>query len=392
MPSVSLTEPSGHMQKLFQHLAVAGWTIEQLPASNRLPRNRVKLSLIAPNHSRRIRVSIYKIGNTGRSKPDERRVEITKTYLSGLKRSARYSDVVLGYEPILDVYVGLDPRRLEHGGHTSNASTFVDRNSVLNAPANRINIRPYPAPVLGGTEFQAYFKPERLSEYLFNQELIHGNFYSGYGLYSGSVRPLPIPDLIECEDESTDSDTVVAKSKACPIEKYIPKASAIRAFEDNDIPKLRAANLTPEQFQAIRKICDENGLLGEQYVLETERKRLRKLGREDLASLVEWTSQISVNHGYDIHSFEEDGEDRLIEVKSTSGTGKSFDISINEWETAKEYGVKYHIYRVMQVRTSSPNHIEIKDPWNLERKGLISITPNGYRINLSNIAKQSGLG
>ena len=133
-------------------------------------------------------------------------------------------------------------------------------------------------------------------------------------------------------------------------------------------------------------------MLGEQYVLETERKRLRKLGREDLASLVEWTSQISVNHGFDIHSFEADGKDRLIEVKSTSGTGKSFDISINEWETAKEYGVKYHIYRVMQVRTSCPNHIELKDPWNLERKGLITITPNGYRINLSNNAKQSGLG
>ena len=388
MPIVDLARANlSHTQRFLQNLVASGWTVDQLPVNDRLPRNRARLHLRAPHQLKRLRVSIFKIGKSGRSRPDERRIEITTTYLKGLARLQEYADVVLGYEPEQDVYVGLDPRRLEFGGPTSNASTFVDRSSVSTAPDDRINVRAYPAPILGGTEFQAYFRPVRLAEYLFNHEVIHANFYLGHGLFSGAITLGPLPDSLRCASPSPEVDVIEASSSPSAPSTYKPPQSAIQAYEKNDVRKLRKAGLSPEQFQAIKRICDENGLLGEQYVLDVERTRLRRAGRDDLADTVEWTSQVSVNTGYDIHSFETDGSDRLIEVKSTSGTGRTFDISSNEWETAATHGSRYFIYRVFSVRSSRPNHEVIENPCELEKQGKLSKTPSGFRVKMSPKAK-----
>ena len=170
-----------HVQRLVSSLATAGWRATRIPARGRLAANRQLLILGTPQRELRLRLSVYKVGGTGRDRPDERRVEITTTYHAGMTRLANHHDVILGFDPVNDVYVGLDPRRLEVGGPTHNASTFVDRNGLATAHSDRIVVRPYPAPVLGGTELQAYFRPERLSEYLFNGEAIHAGVYLGDG-------------------------------------------------------------------------------------------------------------------------------------------------------------------------------------------------------------------
>jgi hypothetical protein len=76
------------------------------------------------------------------------------------------------------------------------------------------------------------------------------------------------------------------------------------------------------------------GLAGEQRVLLHERTNLRNSGRDDLAKQIRWTSQEDGDGaGYDIHSFEPDGRDRLIEVKTTNGWERTpFHISRNELE------------------------------------------------------------
>jgi len=51
--------------------------------------------------------------------------------------------------------------------------------------------------------------------------------------------------------------------------------------------------------------------------------------------------------GYDIHSFEADGRDRLIEVKTTaSGPGRSFHVTRNELEVSKQRADAFWLYRV----------------------------------------------
>lgn len=60
------------------------------------------------------------------------------------------------------------------------------------------------------------------------------------------------------------------------------------------------------------------GRAGEERILAHERANLLSAGRSDLAGRIRWVSQIDGDGaGYDILSFDPDGRDRLIEVKTT---------------------------------------------------------------------------
>jgi hypothetical protein len=95
------------------------------------------------------------------------------------------------------------------------------------------------------------------------------------------------------------------------------------------------------------------GFAGEKFVLEFERFRLKKAGREDLVSEIEWTSQEQGDGaGYDIRSFRPESEEELfIEVKTTNG-GKyqPFLISENEVEFSKARAGEFALYRVFEFR------------------------------------------
>ncbi|NGP52122.1 DUF3883 domain-containing protein [Thioalkalivibrio sp. XN8] len=90
------------------------------------------------------------------------------------------------------------------------------------------------------------------------------------------------------------------------------------------------------------------GRSGEKIVLEYEVWRLETAGRTDLAEKVRWVSDVDGDGlGYDIRSFDADGVEIFIEVKTTrSGIEMPFLISANEVEVAKEYGEQYRVYRV----------------------------------------------
>jgi hypothetical protein len=81
------------------------------------------------------------------------------------------------------------------------------------------------------------------------------------------------------------------------------------------------------------------GRQGEELVFLYEQQRLRFAGRTDLSRKVEWTSEIRGDGaGYDIHSFDLDGRERLIEVKTTNATPKrhSFFRKTSEHSAKKE--------------------------------------------------------
>ena len=62
------------------------------------------------------------------------------------------------------------------------------------------------------------------------------------------------------------------------------------------------------------------GRAGEERVLAHERAMLVGAGRADLAHQIRWVSEFDGDGaGYDIRSFEPDGGERLIEVKSPNG-------------------------------------------------------------------------
>lgn len=90
------------------------------------------------------------------------------------------------------------------------------------------------------------------------------------------------------------------------------------------------------------------GKAGEEFVVRLERKTLIGVGRDDLADKVRWVADLDGDGaGYDVRSFNAEGEERLIEVKTTNGAGKTpFYLSRNEHETAELRPDAWRLYRV----------------------------------------------
>ena len=96
------------------------------------------------------------------------------------------------------------------------------------------------------------------------------------------------------------------------------------------------------------------GLAGEEFVVQFEHWRLVAMGQHRLADRVE---HVSVSKGdglgYDVLSFESDGKERLIEVKTTT-FGRDTPFFVSRGELALSEGAKdqFHLYRLFEFRKS----------------------------------------
>lgn len=127
MTSISINKDRrGYLSAILEDLISCGWKLESVPQDGKVPRNGMMLRLRANGFDVNLRLFVYKVTNSGRNRPDERRVEITTTYHGGLNKEEGFSDVVLGIDQSSARYVGVDNRRLQIGGKTHNASSFFD--------------------------------------------------------------------------------------------------------------------------------------------------------------------------------------------------------------------------------------------------------------------------
>lgn len=119
-------------------------------------------------------------------------------------------------------------------------------------------------------------------------------------------------------------------------------------------------------FAEIEKSNSEMGREGEKFILQWEQDRLQAIGHPELAEKVEWISDIKGDGaGFDILSFEETGEPRYIEVKTTTREiGSPFLITQNEVNFSKAYAQNYYLYRVFDFK-DSPHFFILKG--NLEK-------------------------
>lgn len=94
------------------------------------------------------------------------------------------------------------------------------------------------------------------------------------------------------------------------------------------------------------------GEAGEAFALNFERARLIHAGKESLADRIEKVSEtIGPSAGYDIRSFEENGTDRFIEVKTTKyGKNTPFYVTPNELRFSRENTSRYFLYRIFKFR------------------------------------------
>jgi hypothetical protein len=124
------------------------------------------------------------------------------------------------------------------------------------------------------------------------------------------------------------------------------------------------------------------GLAGEKLVLIYERHRLTAAGRADFAAHIVHVAVVEGDSaGYDIRSFNADGTDRHIEVKTTGGpASNAFFISPNEIEFSAKHPDSYVLMRLSGYSDArnSANFYEKPGPIS----DAFGLTPTEYRARL----------
>jgi hypothetical protein len=121
----------------------------------------------------------------------------------------------------------------------------------------------------------------------------------------------------------------------------------------------KASSPLPRSFQAFKRDYLEReaqnlslGAAGEDFALRYERWRLAASGQEAFAVRVEHVSKTKGDGlGFDILSFNLDGTERFIEVKTTTfGRDTPFFLTDTELARSKVEGENYHLYRLFEFR------------------------------------------
>lgn len=134
-----------------------------------------------------------------------------------------------------------------------------------------------------------------------------------------------------------------------------------------------------EENERNRKI----GERGESLVFRLEKEYLEKIGRKDLIDKLKQISIEDDSTGYDILSFDEKGNEKYIEVKSTTSKVPNvhhFNISSNEYKKARELK-NYFIYFVFETNTKNPKIFPLKRPFDLG-ENKIKVTPANYDVKI----------
>ena len=119
------------------------------------------------------------------------------------------------------------------------------------------------------------------------------------------------------------------------------------------------------------------GDAGEKFVVELEKRHLKDAGRVDLADKVDRISMSRGDgEGYDILSYDETGNPKYIEVKSTNG-GKAtpFFLSATELLVSEEIGSDYWLYRLFKVSSGAPGLYRVSGPLSEE----LDLEPTEFR-------------
>lgn len=105
------------------------------------------------------------------------------------------------------------------------------------------------------------------------------------------------------------------------------------------------------------------GEAGERFLCDAERDRLARAGRRDLAKSVRWVAKVDGDGaGYDILSYSLEGEERLLEVKTTNGPAKTpFWMTENERRVSEENQEVYRLTRIYDF-SRKPEAFKIKPP------------------------------
>ena len=198
-------------------------------------------------------------------------------------------------------------------------------------------------------------------EYIVDAEVRKSTQFD-WDIWYGDVSQIETKKLALSE-ETINEFSLAGEVKGAPVAETLSEVSSPSGFHKRQI-----------------------GDIGEQVVYKYEVEQVQKI-RPDKLGVVKIVSN-DTSLGYDIQSvqFEDVNRKKLIEVKTTIRTFMPeseimtfFPMSANEWETAKNYGDLYFIYRVFLTKDNAQIFV-IRNPVEHEKAKNIIIEALQYRV------------
>jgi len=244
----------------------------------------------------------------------------------------------------------------------------------------RTNIGPVLLDESGDYHLRAY---EKCSIYSLSYEInnlpseaeLKRDYLEYVNLYDSMSESLLLADVDSYVYESIDEQEIKSEVQLAVFEPRVFKKRKSDATDGSNSGSRRYS-----------KKSDKVGKLGEEIVVEFEKKKLIKENRPDLAAKVNWHREDAGNRtpGWDITSFDKNGQELYIEVKASEGQKISdVELTINEWVQAKTNieNDKYKVYLVSDV-FSNPVIEIINNPASMVEQGLLTLNVARYQLLL----------
>jgi hypothetical protein len=258
--------------------------------------------------------------------------------------------------------------RLEMTGHKYNKTEY--RRALMEKLNNRSD---------GSVEL----KHQNISAVLIEMGIPYIDGYKPRFNYQRSLLPAAVADYLKNNPEL--QELFAADSEAEPripsVEDFLSAWEAPPVPDHSRVPTISEprAIYNPWRVNYLEQEARNRSLgeAGEQFVINFERARLIRAGKESLAERIEQVSAtVGPSAGFDIKSFEENGTDRFIEAKTTKyGKNTPFFVTPNELRFSRDNESSYYLYRLFRFG-ESPRlfalHGHVQDRCKLEPSEFIA--------------------
>jgi len=201
--------------------------------------------------------------------------------------------------------------------------------------------------------------------------------YKPLSNYQRKILPDVVGALVTSQKELFNLiEEVSRKSRAVPemediLSRVVLKPAA-KTIHDKSETKPEPGSYRPRKLNYIERENQNRrlGLNGERFIINYEKARLMEYGKDTLADKIEHVSREDDSLGFDIHSYETNGKDRYIEVKTTNYARYThFYVTPNELNASVRLDRQYHLYRVFNFITDPKFYMsrgDINENFNLD--------------------------
>lgn len=218
-----------------------------------------------------------------------------------------------------------------------------------------------------------------LSTPITNKEM-QDNFNVSLGQGTTKISVNYLPKLMEFFNIKSEYVEIIEKESIDIQEKTLSLVDKFEIIGKHEHIKLNTTAKEKDYIKAYKNQASV-GASGEELIRDYEISRLTNLGKLELAKKVDIVSS-DATLGYDVLSFEENGQEKHIEVKTKSSKLNYMDfyISDNEYEKLKT-SENHYIYYVSNLKSKTPQ-LFILSKETLDEKYL---KPVLYRVSLDYI-------